>query len=188
MTAPNDAEVAARLKAILGSDAFHKRASDYVQDWLEKLPGLFRWLKGLPSSTRWGLLTVCLLFLAVIALQLYLGLRPERRAAPERRGKRWTPDVGEEPAGLVARAATLAEAGRLREAARALHQAALLRLTRERGLPWRAELADWEWVAALRDVRGLAEFTRSAQRLAYGPDPDRPGYQACEALYRGLGA
>ncbi|HUB05360.1 MAG TPA: hypothetical protein VMB50_00065 [Myxococcales bacterium] len=188
MTAPPDAEIAARLQAILKSDAFHKRVSDYLDEWLQKwIPGFLHWLRRLPAGTRWVLLAVCVLLLAAIAVQLYVGLRPAGRVGP--RGARgFRPqDAGEEPGEIAARARALAAAAKWREAARALQQAALLRLSRERGLPWRAELADWEWVATLRDVRGLPEFTRAAQRLAYGPDPDAPGWSTCEALYEGLG-
>jgi hypothetical protein len=84
---------------------------------------------------------------------------------------------------LAQAARELARRGKLREAARALHQAALLSLTRRRGLAWKSELADWEWVAALGYGPELSEFTRLAQRLAYGVEPDQAGFAACERLY-----
>ncbi len=187
MSPPPDGEIASRLSAILRSDEFHKRVSDYLQEWLDRwLPGALHWLRTLPPGTRWLLFGVCALLLGAIGVQLYLGLRTESAPVGWRRGARASLEVGEEPEALLARARALSELGRWREAARALQQSALLRLSRAQGLPWRPELADWEWVACLPEVPGLAEFTRAAQRLAYGPDPDASGYAACEALHRRL--
>ncbi|MHB8419991.1 MAG: hypothetical protein ACYDCL_18095 [Myxococcales bacterium] len=181
---PADSEITARLQAILRSDPFHRRISDDLQEWLEKgIPGALHWLRSLPPAARWTIFAACVLLLAAIALQLYLGLRPAGSGTGRGRQRAQAGEVGAEPGALAALARALAAEGRVREAARALQQAALLRLSRERGLPWRAELADWEWVAELVSVRGLAELTRAAQRLAYGPEPDRAAFAECEALY-----
>jgi hypothetical protein len=189
VTSPSDSEIADRLREILDSPEFHKRFSDYATEELTKgLKAIFHWLQALSPEMRWGLLVVCGLLLAAIALQTWLLLRSSSRSVRTARNGTIDLDVGEAPEAIAARARKLAEAGRIREAARALQQAALLRFSRERGLPWRPELADWEWVAALRDVPGLGEFTRAAQRIAYGPDPDQDGFTSCDHLYVALTA
>jgi hypothetical protein len=188
VTSPSDSQIAERLRAILDSPEFHKHFSDYATEEVTKaLKAIFHWLKELSPELRWGLVAVCALLLAAIALQTWLLLRSGSRSLPVA-GRRGVMDgeVGDAPEVIAARARALAASGRVREAARALQQAALLRLSRERGLPWRPELADWEWVAALRDVAGLGEFTRAAQRIAYGPDSDARGFESCEHLYAAL--
>jgi hypothetical protein len=190
VTSPSDAEIASRLRAILDAPEFHKHFSDYAMEEVTKtFKQVFHWLQGLSPLVRWWLFAACLLLLAAIALQTWLLLRSSGRALRETGRRRANDlDVGDAPEAIAARARKLAEAGRIREAARALQQAALLRLSRERGLPWRPDLADWEWVAALRDAPGLGEFTRSAQRLAYGPDPVLEGFASCDRLYVALTA
>ncbi len=190
MTSPSDSEIAQRLHAILDTPEFHKRFSDYAMEELTKgLKVIFHWLQGLSPVMRWWLFAVCVLLLSAIALQTWLLLRSAKRSLRVASGRgRIALDFGEDPETLAARSRKLAEAGRLREAARALQQAALLRLARERGLPWRPELADWEWVAALPGAPGLGELTRATQQLAYGPDPRPEGFAACDRLYVALAA
>ncbi len=190
MTSPSDTEIADRLREILDSPEFHKRFSDYASEELIKgLKAIFHWLKELSPVMRWGLFAVCALLLVAIALQTWLLLRSSGRGlrVASKRGA-LDLDVGEAPEAIAARARQLAAAGKIREAARALQQAALLRLSRERGMPWRPELADWEWVVTLRDVPGLGEFTRVAQRVAYGPDSNPEGFRSCDHLYLALTA
>jgi hypothetical protein len=184
-TPPPDPEIARRLRAILDSSEFHKRFSDYITEELTKgFKAAFHWLKELTPWMRGWLTAVCILLLAAIALQTWLLLRSSKRTlrVPGRRSP-MDIDVGDDPEAIAGRARELAAAGHLREAARALQQAALLRLARQRGLPWRAELADWEWVALLRDAPGLGDFTQAAQRVAYGPQVDPQGFASCERLY-----
>jgi hypothetical protein len=190
VTSPSDADIAERLRAILGTPEFHKRFSDYAIEEITKgLKEIFHWLQRLSPVMRWWLFAVCVLLLAAIVLQTWLLLRSAKHSlrVASRNGQLDLDfDVGEGPEAIAARARKLAGAGRFREAARALQQAALLRLARERGLPWRPELADWEWVAMLRGASGLGELTRATQRLAYGPDAAPEAFASCDRLYLAL--
>jgi hypothetical protein len=87
------------------------------------------------------------------------------------------------PASLAERAKALAAAGMLREAARALHQALLLHLCARAGIPWRPTVSDWEWLTRLPPSPSLAEFTRRAERLAFGREPDAKQFESCVHIY-----
>ncbi len=177
---PADAEVAARLRAILASREFAPHVGD---DFRRRLDGwfhsIFDWLSGLSRWQRWAILAFCLASLAAVALEVWWSLRPEPIPGRERRARGAPLSGGGGERSLRRRADALAAEGRFREAARLLHEAVLHRLARERGLPWRPELSDWEWVALLPSARGLAELTRTAQRVAYGPEPGAADFAAC---------
>ncbi len=184
---PADREVAVRLRAILASPEFHPRASDWLRGRFEAaIQGVFQWLGGLSPAERWGLLALCLGGLAAIAVQVWLTVRPSAPPGAKAIAAGGRAEDGASPGTLVARADVLARDGRLREAARLLQEAALLRLSRESGLRWRADRSDWEWVAVLPAARGLPELTRATERVAFGPTADAAAFAACRRAYEAL--
>jgi hypothetical protein len=120
---------------------------------------------------------VALIVVAVSVWRSYRGaLAPRRRTIRQ--------DVlGEEtspsPQKLLSRARALAEEGYLRDAARALQEAMLLQTSRERRVPWRSSLSDWEWIRLLHPSESVVDFTRATERLAFGPEPSRAAFDAC---------
>jgi hypothetical protein len=185
VTPLSDAEIERRLQAILESPAFEKRGTDYFRQWVtSSFRAFFEWLEQLPPSARGLLLVLCVLVLLAIGASLYLSLEssPVARIRGRRAGNPQR-EAGQSADALLARARALAQSGNWREAARALQQAAFIRLSRERGLPWRPDLTDWEWVVVLGGGVPLREFTRLAEQVAFGPQPDAAGFAACERRY-----
>jgi hypothetical protein len=181
----SDADIEDRLHAILAAPEFQGKPSDYFQRWLASL--LVRtvdWLSGLPSGTRWLLVLICVLLLVGLVIEMVASVDAGATPPVRRTGYRDDhADVGEEPDRLAQAARRLAAAGRLREAARTLQQAAFVSISRRRGLPWRPDLADWEWVALLGHSPVLDSFTRQSQRVAYGPGAEIAEFAVCERLY-----
>ena len=181
-----DAEIEDRLRVILESPAFDKKNWDYVRIWFDRFVS---WLQGLSPEAKTALIIGCVILLAAFVGSLILSTD-----APAVVGKRQDRALASPQAAdhdldaLAVEARALAEAGKLREAGRALQQAAYMRLSRQRGLSWRPELADWEWVAVLGRGRTLREFTSLTQRLAFGPRPDAAIFTLCEQLYQELAA
>ncbi|MHB1846743.1 MAG: hypothetical protein ACYCWW_18130 [Deltaproteobacteria bacterium] len=190
MRPPPDPAISRTLSSILGAPEFQAKPSDWVTERLERLlRALGHWLRALTPGQRWALLTLSGLALAAIVAHVVWTLVSAGRGAATR-----APRVGSlaqapiDPAAVRALAQRLAGEGRLREAARALHQALLLELARRRGLARRSELSDWEWVALLPADERLSEFTRVAQSVAYGPRAERRELEACERLFAELAA
>ncbi len=189
MNASSDAEIEDRLQAILDSPPFQKHALDFLMGWLHSaLLAFAEWTRTLSAIERALLVGACLLVVVAMVVRAYRSLDAPQELQDEGRSRDLPPESAGDPAELSTRARRLAEQGRFREAAKVLHQAALLGLSRRRGFPWRVELADWEWVALLADVAGLAEFTRAAQRVAYGTEPRAEDFATCERLFADLQA
>jgi hypothetical protein len=178
---PSDAEIATRLHAILQSDEFQPSLSEGIWVWLDKARHvLMHWLENLSPGMRVMVAILCICVLAVIAFHLwrtYEGASARVRVPTGTRGKRQRPISS--PALLVDRARSLADTGLLRDAARTLQQALLLQTCLERDIPWQASLSDWEWLSILRPSEGVVNFTRNAQRLAFGPEPTRAAFDEC---------
>jgi len=183
VTVPGDAETAERLRAILAAPEF-QQAQDPA--WWRAIKrfvyALLGWLESQPAAVRWFLLLLALALLAAIAIHLYITFRQVLREAPLTRGGSADLPVARAPTSedLLAEARALRSAGRLREAARALQQARLLLECRRRAVPWRATLADWEWIDQLGRPAELVEFTRATQTIAFGASPSLPAVEACE--------
>lgn len=178
---PAPAEVAARLRAILRSDEFQPRLSERIWVSVEDALRAFRfWLDGLGPATRLLVILVSLLILGALAMHLWRSFREamgsERLAGGG--AARDEPSVPS-PGALLERARSLADAGLLRDASRALQEALLLQACRERNLPWRPSLSDWEWVGLLRPSEEIVEVTRTAQRMAFGRQPSRVEFDVC---------
>jgi hypothetical protein len=189
VNAASDVEIEDRLRAILDSPPFQKHALDYLMGCLHSAFLAFAdWTRSLSPGTRGLLIAACLLVVVAMVVWAYRSLEAPREVRDEGRVRKLRFERADDPAELSTRARRLAEDGRFREAAKVLHQAALLALSHRRGLPWRVDLADWEWVALLADVAGLAEFTRIAQRVAYGADPRAEDFATCERLFADLRA
>jgi hypothetical protein len=185
----SDVEIEDRLQAILASPPFQKHALDYLMGWLQSaFSGFVEWSRSLSPSARGVLIGACLLLVVAMVVWIYRSLEAPQELRDVGQARDLRPETADDPAELSTRARQLAGEGRFREAAKVLHQAALLALSRRRGLPWRVELADWEWVALLADVAGLPEFTRAAQRVAYGVDPRAEDFATCERLFADLRA
>jgi hypothetical protein len=189
VNASSDVEIEDRLQAILASPPFQKHALDYLMGWLRSAFLAFSdWSRSLSPGARGLLIGACLLLVVAMIVWIYRSLEAPQELRDIGRPRDSHPESAVDPAELSTRARKLAGDGRFREAAKVLHQAALLALSRKRGLPWRVELADWEWVALLADVAGLPEFTRAAQRVAYGADPRAEDFATCERLFADLRA
>jgi len=183
---PEDAATDAHLREILASDEFKPPLSDrfwqHVVDFL-------KWILGaLSGLSLGGTIVVAViaagLLLALVAVSWRLfgrSLTPSllSNIGPEK----VAPASAPTPSSLAERAQELAAAGKLREAARALHQALLLHLCARSGVPWRPTVSDWEWLTRLPPSRPLTEFTRQAERLAFGRDPDAHQFASCVHLY-----
>jgi len=183
VTVPSDAEIAERLRAILAEPEFQEAQDPAWWRVLKRFVyALLGWLEDQPAGVRWLLLLVAVALLAAIAIHLLVTFRQVLREAPlTRRGDADLP-VTRTPTSedLLAEARALRSAGRLREAARALQQARLLLECRRRAVPWRATLADWEWIDELGRPAELVEFTRATQTIAFGAAPSLPAVEACE--------
>ncbi|HET6150987.1 MAG TPA: hypothetical protein VFH68_25850 [Polyangia bacterium] len=183
MTVPSDAEIGERLRAILAAPEFQQAQEPvWWRAFKRIVHGLLDWLEGQPAVVRWGLLLLALALLAAIAIHLFITFRQVLREAPLTRRGDADPQVTRTLSSedLLAEARALRSAGRLREAARALQQARLLLECRRRAVPWRATLADWEWIDELGRPADLIEFTRATQTIAFGASPSLPAVEACE--------
>jgi hypothetical protein len=177
-----DPEIASRLKAILALPEFQPDGMDQFWAMLRHFLSSFRgWIDRLGSLQRWSITLAALALLLFILFHLARGYRdaldqqtPRGPGGPPERESR-APD----PGSLAMLARRLAEKGDPRAGARALQQAVLVALSRRARLPWNPTAADWEWLTLLRQVEGLADFTRNAQTLAFGPDPTREAFDAC---------
>ncbi len=176
---PSDAEIDAHLRAILESPEFQEQATDRIVSWLTSHIEL------LESLLDWGgywLLAAVLLGLLLLVFLARSGHRFERGLSlggAKGEGARAGPGADVSPDGLLAHATALADAGSLRDAALALQHALLLDGCRRRSLIWRPALSDWEWLRLLEPSAALVELTRTTQRLAFGPAPDRAVFDAC---------
>lgn len=180
---PTDAEIAARLRAILSSDEFQPYVSERILVWLgDAVRWLKRWLDALSPAMRVLVTLVCVVVLVAIAVYLLRIYRdaaaPHRLPSDNRVGPEQTLPS---PEGLLARARSLADEGSLRDAARTLQQAMLLQTCREQSLPWRSSLSDWEWMRILRPSENIVDFTQATQRMAFGPRPSRAEFDECAA-------
>lgn len=184
---PSDADIAERLSRILASDEFQPQASDRLLRWLAELDTrLSEWLRSLHGSS--SMLALGLVVLAVAALVWALLAWLAAPAGPHGSSAASSAavTVDASPASLLARARALADAGSLREAARALQTAALRAACDERALGWRPALSDGEWLALLGPPDELSALTRATERLAFGPAPTRAAFDACERAARHL--
>ena len=184
---PSDADIAERLSRILASEEFQPEASDRLLRWLSELDAKFgAWLSSLHGlgsvlALALGTLAVALL---VWALQAWL-VSPEVARRPSADGSA-EPELDASPASLLARARALADAGSLREAARALQAAVLRAACDQRELEWRPALSDGEWLSVLGPSEALVALTRATERIAFGPEPTRAAFEACDREARGL--
>jgi len=184
----SDAEIAARLRAILQRDEFQPKVADRawanLGHWIE---AILRRFGGLGLVIRLLVLGGCVVVLALIAGWIW-SLLP-RGAARRTRGAGSRPRgdaAGPSPQGLVAIARALMAKGALRDAARTLQHAILLATCEEQHVPWRPALADWEWVRLLRPSDGIVAMTRHTERLAFGPAPSREDLEACAEKVQAL--
>jgi hypothetical protein len=184
---PSDADIGERLRQILASEEFQPRAVDRLGQWFaEHDAELSAWLASLHGVGR--LFALLFLALAVAALVWAIQAWLVPHGAP--RERQAVGSVAEAldatPAALLALARALADAGSLREAARALQTAALRAACDERELVWRPALSDGEWLSLLGPAEELVALTRATQHLAFGPGPTRAAFDACERAARGL--
>jgi hypothetical protein len=178
---PSDAEIADRLRAILQSDEFQPSFSERFWVWLDRALRILRdWLEHLGPAERVLVVIVSVLVLAAAVLRIGQLVRdsvgpprfePAARVSPEQ--------APLSPALLVERALSLADGGFVRDAARALQQALLLQACQDQNVAWRASLSDWEWIRLLQPAGAIVDFTQTAQRLAFGPEPSREAFDAC---------
>lgn len=185
---PTDTEIADRLRAILQSDEFRPRASEKLWLWIgEALDTLKQWLEQLSPELRVLVIVVCIVVLVAIGVHLWQSLRevvaPRRMRMSHGSAREQTLPA---PEMLLERARSLADEGLLRDAARALQQALLVQACRDHNIPWRPSLSDWEWVRILRPSDSVIEFTRTTQRLAFGPEPSRTEFDACAHAVQSL--
>jgi hypothetical protein len=181
---PEDAATDAHLREILASDEFKPPMSDRLWDGLIHAS---KWIFGLLA----GLGPIGSFIVAAIAggVLLALALRARRlfgrSIAPSRQPQHEAESHvrGPSASALAEKAKLLAKEGRWRDAARALHQALLVRLCARAGVEWRDAVSDWEWLSRLPPSQPLAEFTRSAERLAFGQRPDAAQFANCVRLY-----
>jgi hypothetical protein len=183
---PEDAAIDAHLREILASDEFRPPLSDrFWQHFVDFLKWIIRALTGLSLGGTLVVVVIAaglLAALVVVSWRLFgrsLAPSPRSELEPEKDAQGRAPT----PWSLAERAQALAADGRLREAARALHQALLLHLCARSGLPWRSTVSDWEWLTRLPPSPPLTEFTRQAERLAFGREPDAHQFASCVRLY-----
>ena len=183
MTLPSDADIHARLRAILATPEFQGPTEP---GWWTAFKKAFSWLvdrlSGLGPVARWAILVGALAALSGLIYYVVTTFTRLLREAPRTRQGTVDPAIAHEPTceELLADARRFRAAGQLREAARALQQGRLLLECRRRAVTWRATLADWEWMAVLGRPAALVEFTRATQTIAYGSDPSGPAVEACE--------
>ena len=184
MTPPPDADVKARLAAILASREFQPPLEPNWWRAIKKIwYALLVALERVPPVGRWLIFIGCLAVLAGMLYYTIVTFRRLLREAPRtRHGGADELDSGRLPTcdELLADARYFRSQGRLREAARALQQARLLLECRRQSVAWRPTLADWEWIDLLGRPAALVEFTRATQKLAFGADPTAPALDACE--------
>lgn len=176
--APTDAEVEQKLRAILASKEFQERVTDkYLEKLLAAAGRVFKAIGELSTLMQLAVVALCAALLALILFQLVKTYRGS--AVRREQGRR---SVSSQAAGppspeaLADKAEALARDGRLREAARALQQAALVHSSQQKGLPWRPALSDGEWLALLGRTPALVSFTRRTQALAFGPAEDAQAF------------
>jgi hypothetical protein len=180
----SDSEITERLKGILARPEFQPDAMDAFWRRVRRWGHWFRiWLEGLGPLWRWGITAAAVALLLLILWHLIRGYRDALEAPGSARAGDPGPREAAPPdaARLAALARRLAEQGRLREAARALQQSVFVALCKGAGIPWNPAAGDWEWLEVLRARPELAEFTRRAQALAFGPQPTKEGFEACWA-------
>ena len=176
-----DAEIAQRLRTILASEPFQVDQTHQIWD---KILALFKWLSswldGLDLPIRVGIGAVCIITLLALGAHLVSVISASRRPHHGTGAAELLQlATGATPVTLLQRAHLLAEGGQLRDAARTLQQAVFMHLCHARQVPWRDSTADWEWLQLLRPGAEVVEFTRAAQRLAFGPEPTRAEFDAC---------
>jgi hypothetical protein len=178
----SDSEVASKLAAILARPEFQPDIFDHLGVKLRRAVDAFqKWLDALGPVGRWGFSLAAFAFLLAILIHLGRSYR-EALAAPVRGALRPEPSgpvTRPSAASLATLARGLAEAGRLREAARALQQAVLVALCARAGLAWSPSPADWEWMRVLGARPGLQDFTQRAQAIAFGARPTREAFEEC---------
>jgi hypothetical protein len=181
---PEDAAIDAHLRQILASDEFKPPMTDRFWDgFIDALKRIFGLLAGLGTI---GSLVVALIAGGVLLALAFRAWRLfGRSVVPSRQPKseRDSDMRGPTAPSLAERAKALAMEGRWRDAARALHQALLVQLCARAGIEWRDAVSDWEWLSRLPPSPSLAEFTRSAERLAFGQRPDEAQFANCVRLY-----
>jgi hypothetical protein len=184
-----DAAADAHLREILASDEFKSPFADrFWQRFIDFLDAVFHILTGLGPLAKVGVALVAAALLTGLFAVAWRTFGRALSGSPRAR-----PSVGAAPrpaaltaADLAEQARALAAASRWRDAARALHQALLLRLCAQAGIQWRTNVSDWEWLARLPPSQPLTEFTRRAERLAFGTMPDATEFDRCVRLYEEL--
>jgi hypothetical protein len=180
---PSDADIHARLRAILASPEFQEPTEP---GWWTAFKKAWIWivdrLSGLGPVARWAILFGALALLGGLLYYVVTTFRRLLNEAPRSHRGTAAPGIAHEPTceELLADARRFRAEGRLREAARTLQQARLLLECRRRAVSWRSALADWEWMAVLGRPAGLVEFTRATQAIAFGAAPSAPAVEACE--------
>jgi hypothetical protein len=183
VTLPSDAEIHARLRAILATPEFQGPTEP---GWWTAFKKAFTWivdrLSGLGPIARWAILLGAVAALGGLIYHIITTFARLLHEAPRMRQGTAEPASAREPTceELLADARRFRADGQLRQAARALQQARLLLECRRRAVTWRRTLADWEWMAVLGRPAGLIEFTRATQTIAFGADPSAPAVEACE--------
>ena len=185
---PSEVEIVERLQAILGSDEFRPRASDELGLWLD---GFIESLLAGPAfqgeSARVLSLLVVLVVVYAIAWWVYELVLSRRLMLLPALGSAGSAQAALSPPALpLDRARALADAGFVRDAARSLQAAVLQAACMERQLAWRPELSDGEWLALLCPSPDVVALTRLTERLAFGPEPSRAAFDACERAARAL--
>ena len=167
----SDAQISEALHSILAEPEFQPDWGDSFSHWLGVIKDwLFDWLGDLPDGARWLLLAFLTATLLWIVYDLARGLS-EASGSRTREGASDAPEAlatQTSASALALTARALADAGRWREAARALQQAVYQTLAAQRALAWSASTADWEWVSRLGSDPALRDFTDRAQAVAYG--------------------
>lgn len=184
---PEDAAIDGHLREILASAEFEPPMTDrFWNGFIDALKWIFHTMSGLGTIGSFVVAVIAGGILLALTLRAW-GLFGHS-VAPSRQSARASErDVGA-PAGpsLAERAKALAVEGRWRDAARALHQALLVQLCARAGIEWRDAISNWEWLSRLPPSPPLTEFTRSAERLAFGQRPDGAQFEQCVRLYDAL--
>lgn len=181
---PEDAATYAHLREILASEEFKPPMADrFWEGLINALKWLFGHLAGLGRVDSFVVALVAggvLLALSLRAWRLFgRSVAPSRQPQSEAESHVRAPTAPT----LAERANALAIAGLWRDAARPLHQALLVQLCARAGIEWRDAVSDWEWLSRLPPSPPLTEFTRSAERLAFGQRPDAAQFANCVRLY-----
>jgi hypothetical protein len=178
---PSDSEIADRLRAILQSDEFQASFSERLWVWLDRAIRILRdWLEHLGLAERVLVVIVSALVLAAAVFRIGKLVRDSVGPPPFKPAARVSREQAPlSPALLVERALSLADGGFVRDGARALQQALLLQACQDQNVAWRPSLSDWEWIRLLQPAGAVVDFTHTAQRLAFGPEPSREAFDAC---------